>query len=126
MSGSEKDPRYLAGVEREILRILDGHRGRISALLGAKLFNQLLLAGFEIKDERKMRDVIHGLRRLGYLICAAPGEKGGYYMATSLIEADEFCDRELHPKGMDILETESVFRRSARQQYGEATQINML
>ena len=69
-----------------------------------------------------MRQAIHDLRRAGFLICSAPGEDGGYFMAATLEEFEEFCERELHPKAVDMLETESAMRAAARQQFGEATQ----
>jgi DNA-binding transcriptional regulator PaaX len=76
--------------------------------------------------ERLVRRAIHELRRQGWLICSAPGEDGGYYMADSLAEFDEFIARELHPKAMDMLETENIMRQAARQKFGDAAQIGLL
>jgi len=72
------------------------------------------------------RQCIHDLRRNGHLICSMPGEDGGYYLAASLEEFREFCERELHPKAIDMLETESAMKEAARRQFGDAVQVRLI
>lgn len=114
-----------AGLERATLRALSFHLGKARAIGRVGLVEMLRLEGFEV-NERQVRRCIHDLRRKGRLICSAPGEDGGYYLAASLVEFREFCERELHPKAIDMLETESAMKESARQQFGEAAQPALL
>jgi DNA-binding transcriptional regulator PaaX len=113
------------GLDGELVRILSGHVGYPNAIGRGKLVEIIRLAGKDV-NERVVRQAIHDLRRAGYLICSAPGEDGGYYMAGNLDEFDDFIARELHPKAMDMLETEKAMKESARQQFGEAVQLGML
>ena len=111
------------GLDRAILRTLSFHVGKKNAIGRSELV--VTLAGFHA-HERQVRQCIHDLRREGHLICSTPGEDGGYYMAATLAEFDEFCERELHPKAIDMLETESAMKMSARQRFGEASQPSLL
>jgi hypothetical protein len=113
-----------AGVEGELVRLLAGHAGHAQAIGREDLLAQLRLYGHQI-SERTMRQAIHELRRKGYLICGMPGTDGGYYMAATLQEFDEFIERELHPKAMDLLETEKAMKAAARQRFGEAAQVGL-
>jgi hypothetical protein len=114
-----------AGLERATLRVLSFHLGREHAVGRGELVYALRLEGCEV-SERQARQCIHDLRRAGHLICSAPGEAGGYYMAVSLAEFREFCDRELHPKAIDMLETESAMKAAARQKFGEGVQLGLV
>lgn len=108
---------------RIILTILS--RGKEYALGGSRLVARLELSGHRT-NERAVRQAIHDLRRDGHLICSAPGEDGGYYLAASLQEFDEFIQRELHPKAMDLLETERAMKASARRVWGDAVQLALI
>lgn len=112
------------GLDRALLRILTFHNGRENAIGRGEMVNTLKQHGFDV-HERQARQVIHDLRRDGHLICSAPGEAGGYYMAQSNKEVDEFIQRELHPKAMDLLETEKSIREAARQKFGEGYQESL-
>jgi len=114
-----------AGLERAMLRALGFHLGRTNAIGRGELVYALCVMGCDV-SERQARRCIHDLRRAGNLICSAPGENGGYYLAVSLEEFREFCDRELHPKALDMLETESAMKAAAKQQFGEASQPQMI
>ncbi|MGA2504228.1 MAG: hypothetical protein ABSG01_09080 [Anaerolineales bacterium] len=114
-----------AGLDRALLRVLTFHVGKGKAIGRVSLLVGLRLEGFEV-NERQARQCIHDLRRAGHLICSAPGENGGYYLAASLDEFLEFCERELHPKAIDMLETESAMKASARQQFGDASQPGLM
>jgi hypothetical protein len=113
------------GLEGELVRILSAHVGYPQAIGREKLVLTVRLAGRDV-NERVVRQVIHDLRRKGHLICSAPGESGGYYLAANLVEFQEFYERELHAKALDLLETEKVLKESARRQFGEASQPSLL
>lgn len=113
------------GLDRSTLRVLSFHVGRERAIGRADLVEALRDVGFDVQ-ERLVRRAIHDLRRAGHLVCSAPGESGGYYMAANLDEFREFCLRELHPKAVDMLETESKMKEAARQQFGEASQPGLM
>lgn len=131
-AGDQMNAHYLqlisempAGLERALLRTLSYHSGKANAIGRGMLMHELHGLGMEV-GERVMRHAIHKLRREGQLICSAPGEDGGYYLAATLEEFREFCERELHPKAMDMLETESAMKEAARQQFGEAVQVRLI
>jgi hypothetical protein len=115
-----------SGLDRAILRILSFHTGKSIALgRGALVHGLHNDFGLDV-GERMARQCIHDLRRSGHLICSTPGEEGGYYLAANLEEFREFCERELHPKAIDMLETESAMKAAARQQFGEAVQVRLI
>lgn len=114
-----------AGLDRATLRVLSFHTGKKNALGRDLLVAGIHLEGFDV-SERQVRQCIHDLRRKGYLICSAPGEEGGYFMAANWEEFEEFCQRELHPKAVNMLETESAMKEAARKQFGDAVQLGML
>lgn len=107
-------------------RILEDHVGKENAIGRQSLvfeFNRCLHGNVH---ERKVRAIIHALRRRGLLVCSTPGEDGGYYLARDLAEFDEFCVRELHLKAIDMLETEQAMKRAARECFGDASQPGLL
>jgi predicted DNA-binding transcriptional regulator YafY len=113
------------GLDRTLFRVLSFHVGKKNAIGRASLVEKISWNGFDV-SERQARQCIHDLRRAGHLICSMPGESGGYFLAASLDEFREFCERELHPKAIDMLETESAMKEAARQQFGDAVQLGML
>lgn len=112
------------GLDRALLRVLAFHNGRENAIGRGEMVDTLKRHGFDV-HERQARQVIHDLRRDGHLICSAPGEAGGYYMAQSNREVDDFIQRELHPKAMDLLETEKSIRESAKKKFGDGYQESL-
>jgi DNA-binding transcriptional regulator PaaX len=114
-----------SGLDRATLRVLSFHTGFTRAIGRALLVAAIHLEGFDV-SERQVRRCVHDLRRQGHLICSAPGESGGYYFAENLEEFREFCDRELHPKAIDMLETEWKMKEAARPRFGEASQPQMI
>lgn len=77
-------------------------------------------------DERQVRLAVHALRRKGHLVCSAPGEIGGYWLAVNWGEVDECCDHEFHSKALNLLKTESCMKMAARQLFGEAVQLGLM
>ena len=105
------------GLSTHVARLLSSHIGRNQAILGDELTRRLQ-SQYPRLDQRVVREAIHQLRRDGMLICAAPGASGGYYVASSWSELEEFASRELRSRAMDLLETEKRLLRSAERQFG--------
>jgi hypothetical protein len=112
-------------LERAVLRVLSFHVGKKNAI-GRDQLVETVRMNWPDAHERQVRQGIHDLRRKGRLICSMPGESGGYYFAANLDEFWEFIERELHPKAIDLLETEKILKESARQQFGDASQPTLL
>ena len=72
-----------------------------------------------------MREAIKQLRRQGHLICSMPGVDGGYYMAKSSAEYEEFRQVEFNAKITDMLETLRAMDAGARSQFGNGLQMGL-
>jgi hypothetical protein len=82
------------------------------------MLKQLGQLGFPMKDDRPMRECINELRKRGQFICSAGGHKGGYWLAADPAELQDYIDRELHPRAVDLLEQEKALRAAADKQWG--------
>lgn len=109
------------GLDRAILRVLSYHRGREQAIGRSDLVRQVAQLGCAA-TERQVREEIKQLRRDGTLICSAAGEDGGYYMAETLAEFEEFAQVEFIGKISDMSETLSRMRESATKIFGNGVQ----
>lgn len=105
--------------ERYLLRILQERVGRDKALSRSGLLALVQrMPGCSKLSDRQMRQVINGLRIAGQLICAAAGDEGGYYLAATWEELDEYLQREVHSRAMDLLEQEKALRQAGERQWG--------
>ncbi len=104
------------GIDRFILRALSFHKGKENAVSRAALLDDMHRYG--MNDERQMRALINRLRKEGHLICSAGGTSGGYYLPASMDEYQEYRDRELHPRALDLLEQEKAMDKAAERQWG--------
>lgn len=87
------------GLDRAILRILQFHKGANNAILRKRFVAALKSHGFDMtRDDRPMRAAINQLRKQGHPICSSGGVNGGYYMATSRAELDDYIGREVQSK----------------------------
>lgn len=93
--------------------------GKDKAISRYALLNRMQSAGFDI-SERELREDIKQLRRAGKLICSTPGTDGGYYMATTNEEVEEFLDTELRAKRNDLSETIRAIEQSAHHTFNQA------
>jgi predicted DNA-binding transcriptional regulator YafY len=93
--------------------------GKAHAISRYALLNRMQSAGFDI-SERELREDIKQLRRAGKLICSTPGEGGGYYLATSPEEVEEFLDTELRAKRDDLSQTIHAIEQSAHRTFHQA------
>lgn len=114
------------GLDRAVLRVLNFHRGRERAIGRFPLLAEVKRMGFSETTERQLRLTIHELRRAGHLICSAPGEKGGYYLAATKEEFEAFIEAEYRAKIRDMSETVSAMSKAAADQFGQATQLGLL
>lgn len=80
------------------------------------------LQGYGIRD-RSMRNLVVKLRKMGYLICSTTN--GGYYLARSMEEYNDFKQREYKAKIMDMAETMRAMDRSAVERFGEQVQLDL-
>jgi hypothetical protein len=119
------DQFYPIGLEDAILFILSYHHGRKRAIGRSGLVWVLKQQGHSV-GERPMRECIKQLRRQGHLICSMPGEDGGYYLAETLAEFQKFDQEEFGAKIADMNETRQALLKAARQQFGEAVQMELI
>ena len=98
-----------AGLDRAILRILSFHEGAENAISRVMLKGDCGRNGFHI-NERTMRAAINHLRKQGHPICSTGGEGGGYYMATSRAELDDYIMREPQARINDFSEQIKAMR----------------
>lgn len=114
------------GLDRAILRVLSYHRGREQAIGRSELVRQVAQLGCAA-TERQVREEIKQLRRgkngqEPCLICSAAGEDGGYYLANSRQEYEEFAQIEFVGKIADMSETLHAMEQAARRMFGDAVQ----
>jgi hypothetical protein len=108
------------GLEREVLRILDFHRGHKNVISRKKLINDLRSLGFHI-DDRKVRACINQLRKSekpGSWICSTGGENGGYWMAESQEELEQYIQREQESRLKDLAKQAKAMRIAAEKYWG--------
>jgi hypothetical protein len=111
------------GLERAVLRIvINGTRA--NPVPRGRIVTDCALVGFRT-TERSVREAIRQLRRQGNLILSMPGDRGGYYMAATLDEYEEFIQFEFGAKIYDMLETKKAMDQAARDQFGEGRQLGL-
>jgi hypothetical protein len=108
-----------AGLDRALLRVLSFHVGRTRAIGRQALVRELKISHGIDAHERVVRDCINQMRHQGVKICSTGGEGGGYWMAANPEELEEYLEREVHPRAMDLLEQEQALREAARMEWGE-------
>ena len=112
------------GLERAILRVLEKHMGSGKAIKKNALLRSVGMLGFH-PDERVLRAAIQVLRDEGHLICAIASADGGYYLAESAQEVDEFFNREFRSKIASMSHTMAAMERTAKERFGDGIQIGL-
>lgn len=107
------------GLDRAILRVLTPYTVMRTISRGDLIFNCGRL-GFRA-SERQVREVIKQLRRRKHLICST-AQEGGYYMAATRQEYDEFM-RIYAALIFSMMETKTAMDEAARQQFGDGYQM---
>lgn len=121
---SEPHPRYKTeidvppGVKQCTLRVIEGCIGRDAAIARPDLLN-IVKVSYPTASDRQVRAAINELRKEGAAICSAGGEDGGYWLARDWAELNEYLERELHSRAMDLLEQERALRASAERIWGQ-------
>jgi len=108
------------GLEREILRILDFHRGHQNVISRKTLIKNLDSIGFKV-DDRKVRACINKLRKSekpGSWICSTGGIEGGYWMAESQEELEEYIRQEQESRLKDFAKQTKAMRVAAEKYWG--------
>lgn len=105
--------------------LVDYHRGRERAINRRQLVAALAQRGQRV-HERVLRECIKQLRRKGALICSAPGEDGGYWLAASRQEYLEFRQAEYAAKIADMSETMRAMDIAAQQAFTTTTQERLI
>lgn len=106
---------------RSVLEVLAHHVGRNFLISRNDLVLKLRRHGHNNIDERPVRDAIKQLRRKGYLICAVAGTGGGYYLATTRREYDDFRQAEYAAKIADMSETMRAMDKAADIKFGRGS-----
>ncbi len=115
---------YPLELRNHLVEILAHYVGKASAISRSALVNRCYQRGFRV-SERQVRECIKYLRRNGYLICAAAGKSGGYYMASTKEEFAEFDHDEFGAKIADMNETRQAMLKTADKQFSIFTQTEM-
>jgi DNA-binding transcriptional regulator PaaX len=113
------------GLDRAILRVVSQRMGKRSAIGRKDLVKQVAMLGFHA-HERQVREAIKTLRREGHLICSAPGETGGYWLAENMADYADFEQSELLAKIADMSETMSAMRKSAKEKFNDGVQARLI
>lgn len=104
----------VAGLNEAIISVLSKHIGADAALSRSDLVTEVARLLGEKVHERKVREGIRALRRMGAPICGAAGEGGGYYLAANAEELEDFFRREFIAKIKDMRETMEAMKAAAR------------
>ena len=119
------DTQNLTELEQHILEQLL-NRGYENPLNRDDLAGRLRWRGLiSRKDDRAMRKAIENLRKLGVLICHRKGEDGGYYLAWTKVEYEDFRTREYKSRIISLADTLREMDKSAEVQFGEAIQLDL-
>ena len=115
------------GLEKLLLQILSKKIGKDNAIKRSELLPFVQsVPGYSETSDRQVRKTINDLRKQGILICSSASEDGGYYMAASLAEFDEFVQRELGAKIADMSQTLKSMTESAQKQFGDSFQMSLV
>jgi hypothetical protein len=113
------------GLDRVLAKIFSFHVGRENSLSRGALMLALDQMGFRFKDDRPVRAAISALRKTEkpeFMICSTGGVNGGYWLAASRQEVEEFIANELDPRISDLAATKRGMTRAAMSKWGEGVQ----
>lgn len=109
-----------AGLDRAVLDVIKFHEGRENAISRELLVHDLKSMGFDV-SEREARACINQLRKSGMpgtWICSTGGVDGGYWLAADHEELEEFLQKEVDARALDLHEQASAMRRAAEKRWG--------
>jgi hypothetical protein len=105
------------GLDRAVLRVLTARVGREAAISRPNLLAALKSLGFDV-HERQARAMINLLRKQGHPICSTGGSDSGYWWAANWAELNEYLEREVHSRAMDLLEQEQALKKAGERAWG--------
>ena len=114
----------LSGDERAIWNVVKQY-GKDKPISRGELVHNVKRLGFDL-PERTVREIIKQLRRKEFLICSVAGTNGGYYVAASLADFEEFDAMEYGAKIADMAETRAAMKRAATRQFGVTYQASIV
>lgn len=114
-----------AGAKRGLLRVLGFRKGRKMAIGRRDLAEEMRKVGFRL-HERAIRALINELRKEGHPICSTGGEDGGYWLSENWQELEEYLEREVHSRAMDLLEQEQALRATGEKLWGSLSKQGRL
>jgi hypothetical protein len=100
-----------------VIAAINPHRGREHAISRHDLLIYLAESG-QPTDERVVRRAIHELREAGNLIGSSGGVKGGYWIMESWPEVDDWCEREVRARALDLMDQARIIRKAAARKIG--------
>lgn len=111
------------GLERATLRVLSFHVGADQMISRVDLVEAISRFGFgrdlePVTFDRKCRIAISALRKAGHLICSSSGGVGGYYLASSREEYEDFAAAEYRSKIGDMAATLAAMDSAAARAFG--------
>jgi len=114
-------------IKARALVILSRHVGRNRMIGMGELYERIYNEAWKnrINDTRKLRTLITSLRRDGVPVSSSPARSGGYFLASSGSEMDEFC-RRLRNRALKILSLEAKLRRKALPEIIGQIQVNLV
>jgi hypothetical protein len=113
------------GLGRTVLKILGFHVGKDRAISRGALVDNVSRMGLHM-HERAVRACINEMRKNGTLICSTGGEEGGYWIPKDWNELEDYIERELHSRAMDLLEQEKALRKEGEKRWGPASKQEKL
>ena len=126
MFNSNYSPEPSPSVEliRAIRSCLSPHVGRHNAIAREHLFN--LVYHQVTTTDRQLRAAINFLRKQGELILSTGGEKGGYWLAQTRQEAEEYLQAELLSRISDLSQQERAMRVEIDRRFAQVVQERLL
>lgn len=105
-----------AELKAAVLDILAGHVGARNPIKARDIASRLGRVGRYA--DRPVREAIRGLRQDGHLILSSVRSPAGYFLAANAGEWEQFRDRNLRPRALDILETSRAMGQAAQVRWG--------
>jgi hypothetical protein len=101
--------------------LLEYHVGKKNAIKAPTLAGM-----FDDRTDRPTRLAIQALRNDGHLILSSStGPDKGYYMAATVLEYEEFRQRNFRARALSILKTDRAMVKNARRLFGDAVQLDL-
>lgn len=105
-----------------VLAALSGHIGKGKGVSIGNLVKEATGIAPCAASERRCREVVVELRRLGHHVCSLPGQ--GYYMARTAADLEECC-RYLYERAMTSLTQVAAMKRVSLPDLHNQLHINL-